>query len=135
VVSSLVQSTSRWRAGSALARISRAGAKPPKGTTFSFTLNEAATAHLSFTQTRSGRSVGGRCVAQTRHNRDRRACRRTITAGTVTLTAPAGSDHVRFEGRVSAARRLTPGRYTLVLTATAGGLTSVARSLTFAIVS
>jgi hypothetical protein len=134
LVSSLVQSAARWREGSALARISRA-AKPPRGTTFSFTLNETAVALLSFKQVLSGRSVGGRCLAQTQHNRTKRACRRTKPAGTLVLTAHAGSDHVRFEGRLSAARKLKPGRYTMVLTASAEALSSVARSLTFTIVS
>ncbi len=134
-VSALRQSTARWREGTALAHTSQALAKPPRGTTFSFTLNEAAAAHLSFTQTTSGRSVGGRCVAQTTGNRGKRACRRTITAGALTLQGHAGSDHVRFEGRVSSAKRLKPGRYTLVLRAIAGGLTSAPRSLTFTIVS
>ncbi len=134
-VSALTQSSARWREGSAPARISRAAAGAPRGTTFSFALNEAAAAHLSFTQAISGRSVGGRCVAQTRANRSRRACRRTIVAGALTLQGHAGSDRVRFEGRLSAAKRLKPGRYTLILSATAGGLTSAPRSLTFTIVS
>jgi hypothetical protein len=134
-VAALGQSAARWREGSALARVSRAGAQPPKGTTFDFTLNEAATAHLSFTQALSGRSVAGHCVAPTKHNSARRACRRTIAAGALALAAHAGSDHVRFEGRLSATRKLKPGRYTLVLTATAAGLTSVARSLSFTIVA
>jgi hypothetical protein len=135
VVSSLAQSVSRWRAGSALARISRAGAKPPRGTTFSFALSEAATVHLSFTQALSGRSIAGRCVALTKRNSARHACRRTIAAGALALAAHARSNHVRFEGRLSATRKLQPGHYTLVLTATAAGLTSVARSLSFTILA
>jgi hypothetical protein len=135
VVSSLAQSVSRWRESSALAHIGRGGAKLPKGTTFSFTLNEAATAHLVFTQALSGRSVAGRCVAQTKHNRARHPCRRTATAGTLGLAAHMGSDHVRFAGRPSADKELKPGHYTLTLTATAAGLTSVARSLSFTIVA
>lgn len=134
LVSSLVQSAARWREGSALVRISRA-AKPPRGTTFSFKLNETAVAVLSFRQVLSGRSVGGRCVSQTRLNRTKRACRRTKLAGTLVLSADAGSDHVRFEGRLSAARKLKPGRYAMVLTASAKGLTSVSHSLGFTIVS
>lgn len=131
-VASLTQSASRWREGSALARISSA---MPRGTTFSFTLNEAAVAHLTFTQALSGRSVAGRCVAQTRHNRTKRSCRRTKSAGTLALSAPAGADHVRFEGRLSSSRKLKPGRYTVALSASAAGLTSVPRSLSFTIVS
>jgi hypothetical protein len=135
VVSSLTQSASRWRESGALAHTGRGGAKMLKGTTFGFTLNEAATAHLSFTQALGGRSVAGRCVAQTKHNRARRACRRTVTVGTLGLAAHMGSDHVRFAGRLSARRELQPGHYTLALTATAAGLTSVARSLSFTIVA
>ncbi len=130
-LSRFTQSAPRWREGSAPTRISSA---MPKGTTFSFTLNEAAIAHLTFTQALSGRSVAGHCVAQTRQNRTKRSCRRTKGAGTLTLTAPAGADHVRFEGRLSSSRRLKPGRYTVALSATAAGLTSAARSLSFTIV-
>jgi hypothetical protein len=134
VLSSVAQSAPRWREGSSLARIA-AQPRPPRGTTFSFTLSEAALAHLTFTQALSGRSVAGRCVAQTRANRTKRSCRRTKSAGTLTLKAPAGADHVRFEGRLSSARRLKPGRYTVALSATAAGLTSAPRSLSFTIVS
>ena len=134
LVTSLTQSAAKWREGSALARLSRATA-PPRGTTFGFTLNEAAVAHLTFTQVLSGRTVAGRCVAQTAHNRAKRSCRRTRLAGTLALAAPAGADHLRFEGRLSAARKLQPGRYTAALSASAAGLTSTPRSLTFTIVS
>jgi hypothetical protein len=135
VISGLTQSHARWREGSAPARISRAAKKPPRGTTFSFTLNEAATVHLVFTQPASGRRLGGRCVAQTKHNRSKRACRRAVTVGTITLMhGSAGADHVRFEGRLSAAKKLKPGRYTLVLSASVGGLSSASRSLAFTIV-
>lgn len=134
VVASVTQSASRWREGSALARITRA-ARAPRGTTFSFTVNEPAVAHLTFTQALSGRSVAGHCVAQTTHNRTRRSCRRTKLAGTLALAAHAGADHLRFEGRLSATRKLKPGRYTLALSASAGGITSAPRSLSFTIVS
>jgi CSLREA domain-containing protein len=133
-VSNLAQSASRWRDGPGLAHISRARAKPPRGTTFSFTLNEAASVRLAFTQQVSGRSVGGHCVAQTAHNRTMHACRRPLTVGALTLQGEAGSDRVRFEGRLSANRKLKPGRYALVLSASANGLSSAPRSLTFTIV-
>ncbi len=134
IVSNLTQSASRWRVGPGLAHISTTGAKPPRGTTFSFTLDEAATVRLAFTQLAAGRSVGGHCVAQTKHNRSKRTCRRTVTVGALTLQGQAGVDRVRFEGRLSAAKKLKPGRYTLVLSASADGLSSTPRSLTFTIV-
>ena len=133
VVSGLTQSATRWREGSALARISRASAKPPRGTAFSFTLNEAATVKLAFTQPATGRRVGGRCVSQTKHNRTKHACRRTLTLGVITLAGHAGADRVRFEGLLSTRKKLKPGRYTLQLSASDGGLTSSAHSLTFTI--
>ncbi len=134
IVSGLAQSHARWREGRTLARISRAGAKPPRGTTFSFTLNEAAGLRLAFTQPAGGRRVAGRCVAQTRHNLKKHACRRTVTVGVLTLTGSAGSDRVRFEGRLSATKRLKPGHYTLMLSAFADGLSSAARTVHFTIV-
>ncbi len=134
VVSNLAQSAARWREGPALAHASTARAKPPRGTTFGFTLNEAATLDLAFTQPAIGRSVGGHCVAQTKHNRTKRACRRTITVGALTLLGQVGADRVRFEGRLSATKKLKPGRYTLVLSASADGVSSTPRSLTFTIV-
>jgi hypothetical protein len=133
-LSSVTQSAARWREGSALARIA-GQPKAPRGTTFSFTASEAAVARLTFTQALVGRSVAGRCVAQTRQNRAKRSCRRTKVAGALTLTAPAGADHLRFEGRLSSTKRLKPGRYTVALNATAAGLTSAPRSLSFTIVS
>lgn len=131
----LSQSASRWRAGTGLAHLGAAHTRLPRGTTFSFTLNEAASVHLAFTQAASGHMVAGHCRAPSRRNARKRACRRTVTVGTLTLAAPAGADRVRFEGRLSASRKLKPGRYRLVASATAGGLTSVPRSLTFTILA
>jgi hypothetical protein len=53
----------------------------------------------------------------------------------VSLSAHPGSDRVHFYGRVSAARGLAPGRYTVSLTATNGaGQSATAGSLAFTIV-
>jgi hypothetical protein len=77
--------------------------------------------------------VGHRCVARSRRNAGHRACRLTVTAGTLTFAGHPGSNKVLFQGRLSS-RRLVPGRYTLVITAsdTAGRSTPV--QLTFTIV-
>ena len=58
-----------------------------------------------------------------------------MTVAALTLAGHAGTDRVRFEGRYSAAKKLKPGRYTLQLTASANGLSSTPRSLTFTIVN
>jgi hypothetical protein len=133
VVRDARQSTTRWREGNRLARISRA--KTPTGTTFSFSLNEQATVTFGFAQSTSGRKVGGKCVAQTEKNRRKRACERTVTAGTLTFTGHSGTDEVAFQGRISAVEKLKPGHYTLVITATnSAGEHSAPQSLSFTVV-
>jgi hypothetical protein len=118
-ISHLTQSAAIWRAGNALAKISRSHRrKPPIGTVFSFVLNQPARVTLTFTMRAPGRRVHSRCVApgaKTKHNPK---CARKVFAGTLTLSAHQGTNHVRFAGRLSRARRLRPGRYTLALTAT-----------------
>jgi FG-GAP repeat len=112
LVQNLRQSKARWRAGNRLATISRARA--PIGTTFSFSLNKEATVIFSF-----NRRVGGR----------------TVRAGRLTFNGHEGTNKVAFQGRVSPKKKLRPGRYTLVITATApDGARSAPRSLSFTIV-
>jgi len=131
-LSSVGQTHPRWREGSKLAKLSRRAAL---GTTFSFTLDQAASVSLSFTQPATGRRVKGRCVAKTHSNRHKPRCHRTVTRGTLTLGAHAGVNHVAFEGRVSASRRLRPGSYTVVITATnTAKQQSAAKRLSFKIV-
>jgi hypothetical protein len=48
-------------------------------------------------------------------------CTRTTVAGTLTLTAHRGANHIRFQGHISRARRLRPAHYTLTVTATDAG--------------
>jgi hypothetical protein len=133
VISGLRQSAARWREGRRLARIS-ARRKVPVGTTFSFVLSEQARVRLAFVQHASGRKVGGRCVARTRSNAGRRACRLTL-GGAVSLSGRAGANRVSFQGRLTSHKRLPLGGYTMTITAVDGaGLSSVARSLRFTIV-
>jgi len=131
-ISSLRQSASTRREGSKLARIS-ARRKPPVGTTFSFSLDQPATVTLTFTQSAVGRKTGGKCVAQTRHNKHKQRCRLVRVVGRLQLSAHQGINHVLFQGRVSRTHRLTPGGYTLVVIAAANGKTSRPATLTFTI--
>ena len=134
IVSAVRQSSARWVQGSALARISRRH-KLPVGTRFSFTLNEPAAISFAFTQTASGRTVNHRCLAPTRRNIRRPRCTRTVVGGTLAFAGHSGANAVRFDGRVSRRRRLQPGRWTLLITATAPpGLRSTPRRLSFTIV-
>jgi hypothetical protein len=124
----------RWTEGAGLPQISRRR-KLPVGTTFRFTLNEAARMRFAYTQARPGRRVGRRCVPATMRNRGRRACKRTVTPGVLTFNGHTGANRVRFKGRISRRKKLRPGKYTLVITARdSAGARSVARRLAFAIV-
>ena len=135
VVGALTQSSAAWREGKALARISSSGRRAPVGTTFSFTLNEQATVTLSFGEQLRGRRHGHRCVAPSRSNARSAPCTRTVPSGALTLPAHPGRDRVLFQGRLSAHRRLAPGRYRLSLLATnAAGARSAPRTLAFRIV-
>ena len=130
------QSHAHWRRGTKLPKVATFAQvrKPPVGTTFRFTLSGAATVRFAFTQTRPGRTVRGRSVAQTAKNRPKRRCLHTVTVGSFSFSAGAGAYGVRFQGRISGSRKLQPGTYTLFITAsnTAGSNTT---RLRFTIVS
>jgi hypothetical protein len=110
--------------------------KPPVGTQFTFALNQAATVRLTFIHALTGRRVDGTCAAETRRNRRRPACRRTVTVGAVTRTGQAGLNTLSFSGRLRNGRRLPAGRYTVTAIATdaATGAFSSSERLTFTIV-
>lgn len=132
-LTSVSQSHARWREGSKLAKLSR---RAPVGTTFTFSLDQAASVTLTFSQPAIGRRVKGKCVARTHGNRRKPKCRRAVTKGTLTFSAHAGVNHVSFAGRISASRRLRPGSYTVAIGATnAAKQRSTAKLLSFKIVS
>jgi hypothetical protein len=134
-ISGARQSASRWREGGKLAHISRHKTRLPIGSTFSFSLNEQASVSFTFTQQLAGRRVGHECVARTKKNRHKQVCKRTVMAGALGFTGHAGINKVVFQGRVSSSKKLKPGTYTLILTATnSAGARSAAVSLRFTIV-
>jgi hypothetical protein len=106
----------------------------PVGTTFSFVLNEQASVSFVFTQQASGRAVGGKCVVQTNGNRNRPACKRAVTQGTLSFSGHSGLNRVVFQGSISSAKKLGPGSYTLVISASSAGGRASPRSLSFTIV-
>jgi hypothetical protein len=135
VITNPTQSHGAWRAGGKLAHLSRSKKKAPVGTTFSFLINEQATVTFTFNHRVSGRRVGGKCVAHTRRNTKHTSCKRTATAGALSFAAHSGKNKVVFQGRLSHAKMLKPGRYTVVMTATSvNGLHSSPVSLSFTIV-
>jgi hypothetical protein len=109
-----------FRTGNKLASVAKAkhAKKPPVGTTFSFKLNTSATLKLAFAKVTPGRKVGHKCVAPTKHNAHARSCKRSKSAGSITLSGHAGTDKVNFQGRLSKHKKLKPGTYTLTITAT-----------------
>jgi CSLREA domain-containing protein len=133
-VANATQSHRRWREGHRLASISRKKA-PPVGTIFSFILNEQARVSFTFAHTAPGRKVNGKCVAQTKRNRHRHACKRAATAGAIVFTAHPGLNHVAFQGRLSPSKKLKPGTYTLtVAAANSAGQSAQPQTLNFTIV-
>ena len=133
-LSQVAQSHRVWREGNKLAKFSRAR-KAPVGTTYSFRLSQAARVRFAFMQLVPGRSVRGRCVAPSPHNRSHRRCARGVARGALSFGATSGAHRLSFQGRMSRHRRLPSGHYKLVITATAtNGRQSAARRLSFTIV-
>jgi hypothetical protein len=107
----------RWRLGGKLATFA-AVRRPRVGTTFRFTLNEAATVRFVFDQLLPGRRLrNGKCVAQTARNRTNKACTRSVPRGSLSFNAGAGLHRLFFQGRVTRTRKLQPGTYTLTIAA------------------
>ena len=138
-VSSLAFSSSTFRAESRgpSARSARKK-KRPRGTKVSFRLNEAATVRFTVTRRAKGRKVKRgkktRCVRPTRKNRKGKRCTRVVTLkGSFTRNGIAGKNSFHFTGRLRG-RKLKPGRYRLVATATAGGIKGKPKSKSFRIV-
>jgi hypothetical protein len=133
-VTGFSESAARWRRGRSLPRISSTGGAPV-GTTFSFSLNEPATVTFAFTRSVAGRRARGRCVAS-HANAHKARCRRTVSVGSFSVAGKAGLDKVRFQGRLSSAKTLKPGTYSVSINArNANGLKGVSRSVSFTIVS
>jgi PKD repeat protein len=115
-LSGVGQSAPSWReAGRRASRHKR----QPIGTTFRFTLNQAASVRLTFTQAAIGRRFAGRCIAGGMHHSHEPRCKLTSRLATITVSGRAGRNQVQFKGIVPPHRKLAPGRYTVTITATA----------------
>lgn len=137
-LSGVSETAKTWREGNSLAHITAAKnrkKKLPVGTTFSFGLNEPVSVSFTFTQRANGRKVKGNCIVQTKANRHSHACKRTVTRGKLAFTGHPGTNKVSFQGRISRSKKLQPGTYTLIITATnAAGQRSSPKQLSFTIV-
>jgi hypothetical protein len=109
VITNVRESHRRWREK----RV--AGSRVPVGTSFSFNLSEPAHVRLVFKhKLRSGRLV---------------------SQGTISRAGVAGTNKLHFDGRIPGRRRLAPGHYVLMITATnAAGEAAAPRSIAFTIV-
>jgi hypothetical protein len=73
-------------------------------------------------------------VVQTRKNKRKRRCKRTVIAGALPpLAAHAGANKVRFQGLISRRKKLKPGSYKLLVVATVAGKRSRTGTLSFTI--
>jgi hypothetical protein len=127
-ISGLNETAARW-----LERKARRS-RLPLGTTFSFSLDQAAQVELSFARLTGGRKAGGRCVSPALAAPRAQRCTRSLSAGTLTIRAQAGGNALAFGGKTSLGR-LPAGTYAVELSAT--GLTghpSAPVSLRFTIV-
>jgi hypothetical protein len=104
------------------------------GSEVGLAVDEAGTVRFTVQRRTTGRKVGGKCKAQTRANRARKACTRWVRAkGSLSVNVMAGETSVAFFGRVGG-KTLKPGRYRLSARATdAAGNVSLTRRAAFRI--
>ena len=105
-----------------------------KGTTFVYSITEAARVVFTIHQKLPGRRVGGRCVRPTRRNAARRKCTRFVKRRAFAQDGAIGTNRKKFSGRIGK-RTLRPGRYRARLVARdAAGNASKRVTLNFRIV-
>jgi hypothetical protein len=109
-------------------------ARAHRGTTFRYTLSEAARVVFTIERPAAGRKSGKRCVRPSRKNRKKRKCTRYVIAGRFAVQSAAGPKSHHFSGKIGH-RKLKPGRYRVTLAATdAAGNVSAPRRFAFKIV-
>ena len=84
-----------------------------RGTTVRYALSEAARTAFTVRVKKSGRKVGGRCVAPKRSNRGKKRCHRFVKVGGFAHSGEAGANRLRFNGRVKR-KALKRGSYRLL---------------------
>ena len=106
-----------------------------QGTTFQYTLSEAATARIVIVGRLPGRARGGSCVAPTAKLHRARRCTRIVAEGSLTRRSHPGANRVAFSGRIGS-RALRPGGYEATLTVTdAGNRRSAPKRTSFTVVA
>jgi len=134
LVSNASESNAAFAVSSKPKLVTTARRHPHVGTTFSYTLDRTATVRFDFTQPGPGRKVNTRCVTPNRRNKRKHKCIRTVIRGSLSFAGHVGVNTVKFYGWLSRHRKLKPGKYTLVITATTPGAGSTSQKLKFTIV-
>jgi thermitase len=129
-VSDAGQTNPRFRVAAKL-RLAQTSRRAPIGTTFTYTLDIAATVRLNFTQPRRGRTVKHKCVPAGKRNRRKPTC--ALPRGSLTFAGHAGPNTVRFTGWLSRTKKLKPGTYTLTITAITPHVGTTSQQLRFRI--
>ncbi len=116
------ESATRWREHG----------KSRVGTVFRVSLNKQATVTLSFLRDAGRRAPSCRCAAKAFAD----AASPTVEDGSISFAGHAGVNSVDFQGQLRHQPKLTPGSYTLVITATnAADQRSGAKRLRFTILN
>jgi secreted trypsin-like serine protease len=132
-LSSVSASPSRFRVDRSGAA-ERAVSAAAKGTTFNYSLSEAARVLFKVERALPGRRAGRKCVKQTARNRGKRRCTRYVLFGRFAVIGPAGRLSHHFSGRIGM-HAMKPGAYRATLVATdAAGNGSKPRSLKLKVV-
>jgi streptogramin lyase len=119
-LSGLKLTPSRFRAARRGGSIASAK-RPPTGARISYRDSVRATARFTVRRVVAGVRVGKRCVRpRGRPSKRARRCQLLVTLGSFLHADKPGRNRFRFTGRVSG-KKLPPGAYTLVVTATNDG--------------
>ncbi len=133
-LSPLSETNSTFAAGSASTPVTGHSAREhPRGTTFSFRLDQPATVTVKLRRASAGRRVHGTCKPATRKLRHRPRCTHYTTEATLTRSSHAGPNQLPFTGRIRG-KALRPGHYHAVFTAKDSAGTSSPRTIAFTIV-
>jgi hypothetical protein len=110
-------------------------ARAKAGTTFVYTLSEAATVTVGIERASTGRRKGKSCVKPTKRNRKAKKCTLYTPVGAIAgRPAVTGPNALPFSGRIGR-KALKPGAYRAALTAVdAAGNRSAAKTIAFKIV-
>lgn len=130
-------SNSSWAPGSGstavrLSNFARAAKSVPRGTVFSYTLNQDAAVTIEILKKKAGRLVGKKCKKPTKANKKKKKCDLPAHAP-LSRSGSSGKNEVPYSGRVKG-KALTVGRYNAVVTAKPAAGASSSASVGFKIV-